>query len=242
MLKNKDLSSRSITAINGSLKIIKFGVSDQLDWKPFFYASAKDLQYQLIVFKMNQFELYLKMGFEHIADVAAYDHIVFLVALCAIYSLKAWKEVLILVTAFTLGHSLTLALAVLDLIRFSPDVIETLIPVTILITCLYNVIFHKEEESLISRRWHYLLALVFGLIHGMGFSNFLRSMLMPGEESQLLTQLLAFNLGVELGQIVIVLIILGLSFVLLEILKVKQLKWNLFVSGAAFGIAITLLL
>ena len=191
---------------------------------------------------MSQFQLYLNMGFEHIADLQGYDHIVFLIALCAIYSLKSWPKVLILITAFTIGHSLTLALAVMDLIRFSPALIEKLIPVTILLTCLYNVVFHKNDARKIARREHYLLALGFGLIHGMGFSNYLRSLLMPGEESQLIQQLLAFNIGVELGQMLIVLIILGVSFVLLELLKVQPRSWNLFISGAAAGIALTLLL
>lgn len=191
---------------------------------------------------MSQFQLYLKMGFEHIADIQGYDHIVFLIALCAIYSLKSWRKVLILVTAFTIGHSLTLALAVMDIIRFSPSLIEKLIPVTILLTCFYNVVIHKEDHRKIARREHYLLALGFGLIHGMGFSNYLRSLMMPGEENQLFEQLLAFNIGVELGQIIIVLIILGVSFVLLEILKVKPRSWNLFISGAAAGIALSLLL
>ena len=191
---------------------------------------------------MSQFQLYLKMGFEHIADIQGYDHIVFLIALCAIYSFRSWRKVLILVTAFTVGHSLTLALAVMDVIRFSPSLIEKLIPVTILLTCFYNVVIHKEDHRKLARREHYLLALGFGLIHGMGFSNYLRSLMMPGEESQLFEQLLAFNIGVELGQIMIVLIILGVSFVLLEKLKVKPRSWNLFISGAAAGIALSLLL
>ena len=191
---------------------------------------------------MSQFQLYLKMGFEHIADIQGYDHIVFLIALCAIYSFRSWRKVLILVTAFTVGHSLTLALAVMDVIRFSPSLIEKLIPVTILLTCFYNVVIHKEDQRKLARREHYLLALGFGLIHGMGFSNYLRSLMMPGEENQLFEQLLAFNIGVELGQIMIVLIILGVSFVLLEKLKVKPRSWNLFISGAAAGIALSLLL
>lgn len=193
------------------------------------------------------FQTYLTLGFKHIADPKAYDHIVFIVALCAIYRLSEWKKVAILVTAFTIGHSLTLALAVLDIIRFPKDLIETLIPITILLTCLFNIYMFRgdaERDKLFSRKLNlnYLIALGFGLIHGMGFSNFLRSMIMPGEESNLVQQLLAFNIGVELGQLLIVAIILIVGFIVLKLIGVKQRDWNLFISGAAAGIAISLLI
>ncbi len=193
------------------------------------------------------FRTFLTLGFEHISDIAAYDHILFLVALCAIYRLSEWKKVLLLVTAFTIGHSITLALAVLNIIPVSTKLVEFLIPVTILLTSLFNV-WQKnkgEEEQTVSNKKiniTYLLALFFGTIHGMGFSNFLRSALMPGEEDTLVTQLFAFNVGVELGQLLIVAIILGCAFLALTIFKVKQREWNLFVSGAAAGVAIILMM
>ena len=192
----------------------------------------------------NLFTIYLQLGFEHISDLNAYDHIVFIIALCAIYRLAEWKKVLILVTAFTLGHSFTLALAVFDLIRFPSSLIELLIPITILATCLYNVSGPSQGEtgSIREVRLNYVFALLFGLIHGMGFSNFLRASLMPGEEQQLWQQLLAFNIGIELGQLLIVGFILVGSYVGLNLLKIRQYSWNLFISGAAFGIALTLLL
>ena len=190
------------------------------------------------------FQTYLQLGFEHISDPKAYDHIVFLIALCAIYRPSEWKRVLILVTAFTIGHSLTLALAVLDLIRFPGDLIEWLIPITILITAFANVMSQKSalSENNSNSRIHYFFALFFGLIHGMGFSNFLRSALMPGQEGQLLPQLFAFNVGIELGQLMIVAMIMGTAFIALNLLKIPQRTWNLFVSGAAAGISVTLLL
>ena len=186
------------------------------------------------------FSTYLQLGYEHIADVAAYDHILFLIALCAVYRLGEWRNILILVTAFTIGHSLTLALAVLDIIRFPAAIVEFLIPVTIILTCLCNIAGPKEiKMGRAAIRWNYILALVFGTIHGMGFSTFLRSLMMPGEEG-LLTQLLAFNIGVELGQILIVAIIMAITYVFLSVLKVKQREWVLFVSGGAMGIALML--
>lgn len=190
---------------------------------------------------------FLTLGFEHITDIRAYDHILFLVALCAIYRVSEWKKVLILVTAFTIGHSITLALAVLNIISFSTKIIEFLIPVTILITCLFNVL-KKEElggQSITFRKKiniNYLFALFFGTIHGMGFSNFLRATIMPGQEEELIPQLLAFNIGVELGQLVIVAIVLSIAFLALSIFKIKQREWNLFVSGAAAGVALFLMI
>jgi len=192
------------------------------------------------------FSTYLELGFDHISDINAYDHILFLVALCAIYRLSEWKKILLLVTAFTIGHSITLALAALEIVSFPAKIIEFLIPVTILVTSLYNVLSKQTENtsSTFDRRINvnYLFALFFGLIHGMGFSNFLRAMLMPGQEKELIPQLLAFNVGVELGQLLIVAIILTVAFLVLDIFKAKQREWTLFVSGAAAGVALILMM
>lgn len=192
------------------------------------------------------FSAYLQLGFGHISDLKGYDHILFVVALCAIYRLREWRKVALLVTAFTLGHSLTLALAALGIIPVNSAWVEFLIPLTILATALYNVLAHREESRLAtlsgSLQVNYLFALLFGLIHGMGFSNFLRSSLLPGEEGQLITQLLAFNIGVELGQLAIVAAVLCLSYIMLSILKMKQREWNVFVSGSAFGLALVMAL
>ena len=143
--------------------------------------------------------------------------------------------------------SITLALAALDIITVPTKIVEFLIPVTILLTSLFNV-WKKPEVSANQASFAkkinitYLLALFFGTIHGMGFSNFLRSTLLPGEEDSLITQLFAFNIGVELGQLLIVAIILGGAYLALNIFKVKQREWNLFVSGAAAGVAIILMM
>ena len=194
------------------------------------------------------FQTYLELGFQHITDLDGYDHILFIVALCAIYTLKEWRKVAILVTAFTIGHSITLALAALEIIPIPAATIEFLIPVTIVITAVYNVTIHKMDgnasNATFNRRlnMNYIFALVFGLIHGLGFSNFLRSMLMPGQEDQLVMQLLAFNIGVELGQLTIVAVILFIAYMVMNPLRVKQREWNVFVSGAAAGIALIMAL
>lgn len=191
---------------------------------------------------MSDFEIYLPLGFQHITDINGYDHILFIIALCAIYRLKDWKKVILLVTAFTVGHSITLALATLNVISYSTKLIELLIPVTIVLTCLINF-FHRsaqysyevEESSL----FRYPVAIVFGLIHGMGFSNYLRSLL--GKEQSIWQSLLAFNIGLELGQLLIVLIVLVVSSLMLDVLRVKKHDWNLILSGIVAGVALMLI-
>ncbi|MCK5461534.1 MAG: HupE/UreJ family protein [Bacteroidales bacterium] len=187
---------------------------------------------------MTTFGLYFSLGFDHIADLAGYDHILFLMALCAVYSLKEWAKVLILVTAFTLGHTLTLALATLDLIRISTSLIEFLIPVTIIIAGIWNILQRSGSDHTLSHRFKYSIALFFGLIHGLGFSNYLRSLL--GTELDLLLPLFSFNLGLELGQIMIVLVVLLVSFVLVNLVGMKRREWNLLLSGAAIGVSLIL--
>jgi hypothetical protein len=184
------------------------------------------------------FSTYLHLGFEHIADLTGYDHILFIVALCAIYRLSEWKRILILVTAFTIGHSITLALAALKVISISTELIEFLIPLTIFITAIYNILRKATDNSKIYA--YYATALFFGLIHGLGFSNFFRSLL--GRESDITLPLFAFNIGLEIGQLIIVAVILGVNYLFLNILSVKQREWNLFISGAAAGIALTMML
>lgn len=142
---------------------------------------------------------YIKLGFEHILDPQGYDHILFILALCASYTIRQWKQLLFLVTAFTVGHCLTLLLSGLRIVSISPDLVEFLIPVTIGITALYNL-FTKDASH--SGRFRYAIALIFGLIHGLGFSNFFRALTEPGES--IVVPLLSFNIGIELGQLIIV--------------------------------------
>ena len=189
---------------------------------------------------MTEFQLYFGLGKDHILDYrGGYDHILFIIALCAMYLLRDWKKVLILVTAFTVGHSITLALATLRIMSVNSPLIEFLIPLTILITATLNIL--RDEEKAATRNIHinYLFALFFGLIHGMGFSNFLRSIL--GENKGIFIQLLAFNLGLEFGQIIVVMLFLILSFILVDILTVNRRDWKMVISAAIAGMAILLM-
>lgn len=183
---------------------------------------------------MNDFTLWFTTGLEHIADWKGYDHILFLLALCGMYEWQRWKQLLVLVTAFTVGHSLTLALSVLDLISPHTAFIEFLIPVTILATCVYNL-RHLEIQRTDTFRPNYVLPLFFGLIHGMGFSFLLKSLL--GAEENVVWPLLAFNLGVEAGQLLIVVSVLLISLFLTAVFRIKRRNRNFFISSAVFGIA-----
>lgn len=188
---------------------------------------------------MHPFFLYVQLGFQHISDLAGFDHILFLVALCAVYRIEQWKSILILVTAFTVGHSVTLALSSLGTITIPSDIIEFLIPTTILLTGLHNVVSGSDSGKAAKMGKKYAMALFFGFIHGMGFSNYFRALLMG--DSSIAMPLFGFNLGIEIGQIMVVAVIVGLSFLFLNYLRVKHRDWNLFVSGAASGMALILM-
>jgi len=188
---------------------------------------------------MSQFELYFQLGKDHILDYKnGYDHILFVVALCALYLMRDWKKVLILVTAFTIGHSITLALSTLSVISINQELIEFLIPVTIFITAVSNI-FRGTEPSDRTTYINYGYALFFGLIHGLGFSNYLKAML--GKDRGIVSQLFAFNIGLELGQIIIVSIFLILSFILVDLFTVNRRDWKLVLSSAIAGMALLLM-
>ena len=189
---------------------------------------------------MEEFGFYLKQGINHITDLAGMDHMLFVITLCAVYQLKNWRQILILVTAFTIGHSLTLALSALDIIRVNQELVETLIPVTILMTSIYNVSQKNRTNQKLSI--NYLLALSFGLIHGMGFSNYFRSMMMGISDGSIIKPLLGFNIGVEIGQAIIVAGYLLVLFVATRFLSVKHREWNLYISGAGGGVAATMII
>ncbi len=172
------------------------------------------------------FSIYLELGIQHILDLKGYDHILFLLALCVSFSIKEWKKLLVLITAFTIGHSLTLALAALDIVSFSPYWIEILIPVTILIASVQNIV--RLSDTTQNRLSLYPLVLTFGLIHGLGFSNYFRALL--GRASDITIPLLGFNLGVEIAQVFLVVPFLLFTLLLTEYGKIKQQHWILFVS------------
>ena len=191
---------------------------------------------------MHSIDMYINLGFQHISDLAGYDHILFLLALCAVYSIDQWRRLFILVTAFTVGHSITLALSSFGLVVIPSHIIEFLIPVTILITAIRNVAVPTSDQLTDDQgnmTGHYLVALCFGFIHGMGFSNYFRALMV--DSSSITIPLLGFNLGIEIGQLLVVSIIVIVASLVVKFAQVKHRDWNLFISGAAAGISIVLM-
>jgi hypothetical protein len=189
---------------------------------------------------MSTFYTYFELGYDHILDINGFDHILFIIAICTAYSLYEWKKVLILVTAFTIGHSLTLALSVLDILSINSALIEFLIPLTILITAISNILKIQPSLSKNKLRASYILALFFGLIHGLGFSNYLKVLL--GRNNEIIGQLFGFNIGLEIGQILIVVCFLVISFIATELIKVNKRDFKLVVSSMIIGISLMLML
>jgi hypothetical protein len=187
---------------------------------------------------MSSFQLYFKLGLQHILDIQGFDHILFILALCAVYVVRDWKKILILITAFTIGHSLTLALATFNVIQIRSEIIEFLIPVTIAFTAL-TTLFKPKPSTGRGIQLNYLFAAFFGLIHGLGFSNYLKALL--GKETSIWQPLLSFNIGLEVGQIVIVAAYLLLT-TLVNLAGVNRKEWTLVVSAFVLGVACMLML
>lgn len=184
---------------------------------------------------MNDFGLYFSIGYHHIADLSGMDHILFIMALCLRYQFSDWRKILVLVTAFTIGHSITLALSVFNLLQYSVKWIEFLIPVTIVITAFSNL-FVKKFSFKSRFPLIYFFALFFGLVHGLGFSSYLKSLL--GHDQNVVPQLLAFNLGLEAGQILIVSIVLLVSFIFVQGFRFNRREYLLFLTGGIFALAL----
>lgn len=186
---------------------------------------------------MDIFKTYLEIGFEHICNLKAYDHLLFVIALVAVYEFKQFKQILILVTAFTIGHAITLALATFEIFTLPTNLVEFIIPCTIFITAALNIL--KGDSGTGTSKIKYAVALIFGLFHGMGFSNYLR-ILLQGEQN-IFKPLLGFNVGLELGQICIVIAILIITLFLFNVVKVAKRDWIMAASGVIAGIALMLI-
>lgn len=180
---------------------------------------------------MDDFWFYFSLGWEHIISKDALDHQLFIIALAAVYTFSDIKQVLIMVTAFTIGHSLTLILSVANIIHFPVNWVEFFIPCTIFITALNNLL-----NTRFSFRSNYYLALIFGFIHGMGFANSIRIMLAKDQNIGL--GLFGFNVGLEAGQLIVVALVLILTAISIKYIKVKHKDWVFFLSSGVFALAL----
>ncbi|MEL6811117.1 MAG: HupE/UreJ family protein [Bacteroidota bacterium] len=188
---------------------------------------------------MNNLSSFFINGWEHIVDINAYDHLLFVMTLCAAFTIKQWKQVLVIITAFTIGHSGTLILSALDIIPTNPKLIDLLIPFTIMITAIANIVNYGKEGRFSDAKIKYAIALVFGLIHGLAFASNFKFMLFG---DSIIMPLFLFNIGIEAGQLFIVLLFMIALWLYTRVIRGEHLKWNLFISGAGFGIAATIFL
>lgn len=185
---------------------------------------------------MSQFWLYFQLGLEHVLDWNAYDHILFLIVLVASYSFNSWKRVFWLVTIFTLGQTISLILSTYEIIIVDSSWVEFLIPVTILVTAIFNMVHAKKNEKKNNISILYLTTALFGIIYGLGFSTNIA----PGTESKILP-LIEFALGIEIAHLIVVLVVLIIGFLLQNLLRVKRRDWILVISAIVIGIVLPLL-
>lgn len=177
---------------------------------------------------MQEFWFYIKLGLDHVLDFGAYDHILFLSALAIPFTFKSWKRVVILATIFTITHCASLALSAFDVLTVDVGLIEFLIPITILLTALFNLIYTYRGSKNVGMYLHILVTAFFGLIHGFGFSNYFK--LLMAEEEDKIMPLLGFATGIEFSQVAIILSILGIAFLIQDLIKVKR---QLFIAVAS---------
>ena len=188
---------------------------------------------------MDDFILYFELGLKHVLDFQAYDHILFLIVLAVVFSFNQWKRALWLITFFTIGHTLTLGLAAYNIINIKVSIVEFLIPVTIFITGVFNVA-RVGKASTGKENINLFLALFFGLVHGLGFSNYFRIMI--GQEEDKFLPLLEFALGIEASQVIIVFGILILGTLLQNFAKVTKRDWVLVASAIVIGFTIPMMI
>lgn len=190
---------------------------------------------------MNDFLLYFKLGLNHVLDINAYDHVLFFIALMVPYGFRDLKNILILVTIFTLGHTSSLILAVFNIISINASLVEFLIPVSILLTAIYYIyvvrhnIVHPNNTIIRS------ITLGFGIIHGLGFSNYFKAIL-PGNGSDKLIPLLEFAIGIEGAQILVVFLVLLLGVFAHKVLKFTTRDWSLTLAVFVIGVVTPMLI
>jgi hypothetical protein len=195
---------------------------------------------KFLVFAMADFWFYFKIGLDHVLDWQAYDHVLFLIVLTVPYAFKDWQRVLLMVSLFTLGHSLALVLSVYNVVRVNAGLVEFLIPVTIFIAALYNVFTAGKGGKKDKLGLLLITALFFGLIHGLGFSNFFKELTAHLDNRML--PLLEFALGIEASQVLIVLIVLIISFIFQPIFRFSRRDWMMVISAVVLGMVIPMLI
>lgn len=189
---------------------------------------------------MSEFWIYFQIGLKHVLDIHAYDHVLFLIALAVPFSFKDWKQIVLLVSMFTIGHTLALLLSIFGIIAIKVNVVELLIPITILITALFNLFTAGKSSKKESINLVFFITLFFGIIHGLGFSNYFKSIL-GGTPSSKLIPLAEFALGIEAAQIVVVFVVLLLSYIVQTVFRFSKRDWTLVMSAFIIGVVLPMI-
>jgi len=190
---------------------------------------------------MSDFWIYFKIGLNHVLDINGYDHVLFLIALSVPYAFKDWKRVLLLVTIFTIGHTLALLLSVFNIVTVKDSLVELLIPITILVTAFFNLLTAGKSSKVESMTFIGSVTLFFGVIHGLGFSNYFKAIL-PGNPTDKVLPLLEFALGIEAAQIMVVLAVLLLSFIVQTLFRFNKRDFTLVMSAFVIGVVVPLII
>jgi hypothetical protein len=189
---------------------------------------------------MSEFWIYFQICLKHVLDIHAYDHVLFLTALTTPYAFKDWKRILLLVTVFTVGHTLALLLSVFGIIAVKANLVEFLIPITILVAAIFNLFTAGKASKNESVNLVFFLTLFFGIIHGLGFSNYFKTIL-GGTPSSKLVPLLEFALGIEAAQLIVVFVVLILSYIVQTVFRFSKRDWALVMSAFIIGVVIPMI-
>ena len=190
---------------------------------------------------MPDFWIYFNIGLRHVLDIHGYDHVLFLIALTVPYTFKEWPRILLLVSIFTLGHTLALLLSVFGIVTMNASLVEFMIPVTILIAAIFGLLTAGKTSKSGSPATAVFITLFFGLIHGLGFSNYFNSIL-AGTPTDKLIPLLEFALGIEAAQIIVVLVVLIIGYLVQTLLRFNRRDWALTASAFVAGVVVPLII
>jgi hypothetical protein len=190
---------------------------------------------------MNDFQLYFLLGFKHVLSLDGFDHLLFLAMLALPYTFKDWRQVLLLSTLFTVGHTMTLVLGVYGLVSVNSGPVEFLIPITIFITALSNVFFTKNRSASGMLNFTAIITLFFGLVHGLGFSHGFK-MIVAGQKQRVFVTLMEFTLGIEVAQLIAVLAVILISLLATDVCKVSRRDWQLGISAFVAGISLPIII
>jgi HupE / UreJ protein len=193
------------------------------------------------LYLMQEFWLYFEIGLRHVLDIKAYDHVLFLIGITIPYTFNDWRKWLLLVSLFTLGHTISLVLSVFGVIYIKENIVEFLIPITILIVALFNLFTAGKNSKNESITLVAVVTLLFGIVHGLGFSNYFKTIL-PGKTSDKLLPLSEFALGIECAQIIVVIVVLLLSFIVQTVFRFSKRDWTLVMSAFIIGVVVPLLI